>query len=279
MSLESRKADAIPSFSLALETAIAEVLPSDDPLDSLDFDPIEYINNLFPDEANLGEGRLEEFVVSLKHRINDTQDQITKDVRDFSCTRARTEMAVRQAQDSMHELFGKIKAIEEKANQSESIVQEICRDIKSLDFAKKNLTLSIQALRNLHMLTSAVEQLARMVEERQWRDAASLLKAINDLLSLFKDFENVSKIADLTAQVNRYKQQIKTQVFGDFQALVPSSPLLSDRTTQQRLRDECLCIDVLQPEVKTEILSWFSKTLLQPYLAVFAPVTASYSRI
>jgi hypothetical protein len=249
------------------------VLPSDDPLDSADFDPIEYINNLFPDEASLGEGRLDDFVTGLRRRITDTQDQITKDVRDFSCTRARTEVAVSQAQDSMHELFGKIKAIKEKANQSENMVQEICREIKSLDYAKKNLTLSIQALRNLHMLTSAVEQLARMVEERQWRDAASLLKAINDLLSLFKEFENVPKISDVTGQVNRHKQHVKTQVFGDFQSLVPSSPLLSDRTTQQRLREQCLCIDALQPEVKMEMLSWFSKTLLQPYLAVFAPVS------
>ena len=39
------------------------------------------------------------------------------------------------------------------------MVQEICRDIRSLDHAKKHLTSTIIALRNLHMLVSAVGQL------------------------------------------------------------------------------------------------------------------------
>ena len=48
--------------------------------------------------------------------------------------------------------------------QQELMVQEICRDIKSLDYAKKHLTASILALRNLHMLVSAVDQFSRMAE-------------------------------------------------------------------------------------------------------------------
>jgi hypothetical protein len=36
------------------------------------------------------------------------------------------------------------------------MVQDICRDIKKLDFAKKHLTNTITALRRLAMLTSAV---------------------------------------------------------------------------------------------------------------------------
>lgn len=65
----------------------------------------------------------------------------------------------------MAELFSKLKLIKSKADQSEKMVfinnvnhiiiqkvAEISRDIKSLDFAKKNLTTAITAIKRLQML-------------------------------------------------------------------------------------------------------------------------------
>jgi hypothetical protein len=52
----------------------------------------------------------------------------------------------------MQELTQKISEMKEKAEQSEVMVQEICRDIKKLDFAKKNITTTITALHRLAML-------------------------------------------------------------------------------------------------------------------------------
>ena len=56
----------------------------------------------------------------------------------------------------IQELFAKINEIRRKAEQSEVMVQEICRDIKKLDYAKKHLTYTITALRRLAMLINAV---------------------------------------------------------------------------------------------------------------------------
>ena len=42
-----------------------------------------------------------------------------------------------------------IRDIKDKAEQSEQMVHEICRDIKSLDYAKRHLTLTITALKRL----------------------------------------------------------------------------------------------------------------------------------
>lgn len=50
------------------------------------------------------------------------------------------------------ELMSKIREIKTKAEQSETMVQEICRDIKKLDFAKKHITTTITALHRLTML-------------------------------------------------------------------------------------------------------------------------------
>ena len=57
---------------------------------------------------------------------------------------------------AIEELFGKVNDIRRKAEQSEVMVQEICRDIKKLDYAKKHLTQSITALRRFAMLCNAV---------------------------------------------------------------------------------------------------------------------------
>ena len=63
----------------------------------------------------------------------------------------------------IQELFGKINEIRRKAEQSEVMVQEICRDIKKLDYAKKHLTYTITALRRLAMLINAVGTLPSIV--------------------------------------------------------------------------------------------------------------------
>ncbi len=60
------------------------------------------------------------------------------------------------AKAAIEELFGKIREIRRKAEASEIMVQEICRDIRKLDFAKTHLTHTITALRRLAMLVNAV---------------------------------------------------------------------------------------------------------------------------
>jgi uncharacterized protein YecA (UPF0149 family) len=70
----------------------------------------------------------------------------------------------------------KIHEIKTKAEQSESMVQEICRDIKKLDCAKRHITTTITALHRLTMLVSAVEQLQVMASKRQYKEAAAQLE-------------------------------------------------------------------------------------------------------
>jgi len=50
------------------------------------------------------------------------------------------------------ELSHKIQEIKSKAEQTEAMVQDICSDIKKLDFAKKNITTAVTALSRLTML-------------------------------------------------------------------------------------------------------------------------------
>ncbi len=82
----------------------------------------------------------------------------------ISCNKTPTPVIMRRqdldkSKMEIQELFGKINEIRRKAEQSEVMVQEICRDIKKLDYAKKHLTYTITALRRLAMLINAVGKL------------------------------------------------------------------------------------------------------------------------
>lgn len=63
----------------------------------------------------------------------------------------------------MADLFSRIQDIRKKAEVSERMVQEITRDIRSLDYAKKHLTASITTLNHLKMLVGGVDSLQVLV--------------------------------------------------------------------------------------------------------------------
>lgn len=74
--------------------------------------------------------------------------------RGIFCWPCRQDLTAAKA--AIEELFAKISDIRRKAEASEVMVQEICRDIRKLDFAKTHLTHTITALRRLAMLVNAV---------------------------------------------------------------------------------------------------------------------------
>ena len=67
------------TFSPQLESALAEVLPSDDPLDAADFDPVAYMNAKFPTEESLGS--IDAFYDELDARSKSLNEEILQTVR------------------------------------------------------------------------------------------------------------------------------------------------------------------------------------------------------
>ena len=148
-----------------LRSLSSEILPSDDPLDAPNFNPIDYINAKFPHgnpssmllspltslEHSMAD--LDSVTIASKQRIAKTDEEILQSIRDQAHTRSKGGQDFVEAQKHITELYGKIKDIKSKAERSERMVAEICRDIKSLDFAKRNLTTTITTLKRLQMLS------------------------------------------------------------------------------------------------------------------------------
>jgi len=166
---------ATPAASPGPVAAPASTPPPRDAFSSPDFSAVDFINRLFPDEASLAQ--VDPLIDKLRLRVRRVDDEILTAVRSQSTGGARAKADLDQAKDAILELSGRIQDIKSKAAQSEHMVQEICRDIKRLDFAKKHLTSTITALRRLSMLVTAVEQLETLSMRRQYRDSTNLLEA------------------------------------------------------------------------------------------------------
>ncbi len=154
-----------PSSSLSSSTllppevqaAIAEILPSSDPLDDPDFSTVDYINRLFPTEQSLA--NLDDAVSDMRYRVQCIDDDIRRVVRSQTGAGGDAAEALAEAQSAIVQLFSQIRDIKQKAGESEAMVRDITRDIKQLDTAKKNLTAAITTLNHLHMLVGGVTTL------------------------------------------------------------------------------------------------------------------------
>ena len=145
-------------LSQKVQDAIAEVLPSDDPIDQANFDAIEFINQNFPSDDQKSLEKIEPFVTTLSENITKLDGELSSAVQKQATAGHRAAEDIRDANQAIHELFTKIKDIKGKAEQSEVMVAEICKDIKQLDYAKRHIQETITALKRLHMVVTAVEQ-------------------------------------------------------------------------------------------------------------------------
>jgi len=97
---------------------------------------------------------------------------------------------ISSAQQKTMEVIQEIQVIKEKAEKSESLVYEMCKDIKSLDIAKKNLTFSITTLKKFIMMITAINKLVeeQKNEARNYKETSNLISAFDELAIYFKKY-------------------------------------------------------------------------------------------
>ncbi|XP_042483516.1 vacuolar protein sorting-associated protein 53 A [Macadamia integrifolia] len=227
---------------------------------------LEYINQMFPTEASLS--GVEPLMQKIHSEIRHVDAGILAAVRQQSNSGTKAKEDLAAATSAVEELMYKIREIKTKAEQSETMVQEICRDIKKLDFAKKHITTTITALHRLTMLVSAVEQLQVMASKRQYKEAAAQLEAVNQLCSHFEAYRDVPKITELREKFKNIKQILKSHVFSDFSSLGTGKETEETNLLQQ-LSDACLVVDALEPSVREELVKNFCNRELTSYRQIF----------
>ena len=257
--------DACPQFSEEVQNVIASVFPSTDPLEQADFNVVDYINTLFPNEQSLS--NIDEVVGNVESRIADLDYEIKHAVRRQTSAGTEGQQALDEAHIAIQELFAKIKNIKDRAEQSEQMVKKITRDIKQLDQAKRNLTQAITTHNHLHMLMSGVDSLQNLTKKRQYGEAASLLEGILNVMDHFTKYKSIPTVRELTTQVDGLKQQLTQLVMAEFDTAFGANAKAAIHPAV--LREACLVADVLEPSVKRELLKKFIKNQLSEYVVLF----------
>ncbi|KAI3701052.1 hypothetical protein L2E82_45695 [Cichorium intybus] len=227
---------------------------------------MDYINKMFPTEASLS--GVEPLMKKIHSEIRVVDAEILAAVRQQSTSGTKAKEDLAEATGAVKELMYKVREIKTKAEQSETMVQEICRDIKKLDFAKKHITTTITALHRLTMLVSAIEQLQVMASKRQYKEAAAQLEAVNQLCSHFDAYRDIPKITELRDKFKNIKQILKSHVFSDFSSLGTGKEAEESNLLQQ-LSNACLVVDALEPSVREELVKNFCNRELISYKQIF----------
>ena len=147
-----------------------------------DFDPIEFLNQHYNTEQQLVSA-LPALRSAISSRLDRLDESLSTTLRHQAALAPSLARDVVHARNAVLRLIQRIHQVRAQAQKSEEAVLEITRDMKRLDHAKRHLQRTITALKRLHMLLHAAEQLrmAAMVTSDQpipqYRAAAHLVDA------------------------------------------------------------------------------------------------------
>ncbi|XP_054154462.1 vacuolar protein sorting-associated protein 53 homolog [Oppia nitens] len=253
----------------AVQSAIEQILSSDDPLDKTDFNAVEYINGLFPSEQSLS--NIDDVLNRMKQKIRQLDDEIRVVVRGQTNVEDEGKQALESARNVIAQLANRILEIKQQAKQSEQIVNEITSDIKQLDNAKRNLTTSIIMLNNLHILVEGTDRLQEATKKRQYGQSAQILQGVMDVLKQFERHRHIPHISLLAEQVETIRGQLGQQILEDFRNAFegPNSRNSFSQNQLQYLAEGCLAVDILDSKIKRELLTRFVDIELSEYKALF----------
>lgn len=209
-------------------------------------------------------------VPNVSTALRQHQDELAQDISALVAAQTTSDNdSVRRIQDAkleLAELFAKIEGVRERALQTERAITEMTADIKRLDSTKRNLTLSMTALKRLQMLTTAYEQLRGLSKSRQYRECAHLLQAVIQLMAHFKSYRSIDQIAALSKNVADLQRELLEQVCEDFEVTFAKAEVAQKKGM---LSEACQVMDALGDHARSRLVTWYCNTQLREYRQVF----------
>ncbi|KAJ2009809.1 Vacuolar protein sorting-associated protein 53 [Coemansia thaxteri] len=236
-------------------------------LDSAEFATELYLDRLFVDESSL-EG-VDVAAENLRRRLLAVTQDIRQLLRAQSNDNSKQQtQSLEATKDAIGELYTRISEMKAKARTSERMVLDITQDIKSLDFAKRNLTQTTTTMKRLQMLIGAVAQLRHLKEQSKYYEASQLLQAISGLREGFAGFGRVRQIAALNESADALQRSLASQAFQEVERGFDAQGMLVGDA--RVMRDACLCAQAsLGDEQRDKFVSFYCELQLRAYSAIF----------
>ncbi|KAL8990238.1 MAG: hypothetical protein Q9177_001064 [Variospora cf. flavescens] len=239
-------------------------VPNPSSLDSAEYNPIDHLNAIFSHPSTLSS------ISKTSSALSKHQDEIEREISNLvqrqSISDVQSVRSIQAAKNDLAELFRKVEDVRARALQTEEAITEMTADIKRLDNTKRNLTLSMTALKRLQMLTTAYEQLRGLSSSRQYRDCAQLLQAVIQLMAHFKSYRSIDQIATLGRNVSDLQRELLEQICEDFEVTFAKAEVAQRRGM---LAEACLVMDSLGDNACSRLITWYCNTQLREYRQVF----------
>lgn len=229
-----------------------------------DYDPIDHLNSIFSHPSTLSSAP------KVSRALASYQYELDNDITSLEAKQATSDedsiQRIKAAQAELADLLEKIENVRERALQTEQTITEMTADIKRLDGTKRNLTLSMTALKRLQMLTTAYEQLRNLCKTRQYKECAQLLQAVVQLMAHFKSYRSIDQIAVLGRKVADLQREMLEQVSEDFETAFSKGEVVQKRAM---LGEACLVMDSLGENARSRLITWYCNTSLREYRQIF----------
>jgi hypothetical protein len=229
-----------------------------------EYDPVNHLNAIFSHPATLAS--VSATAEALRSYQDDLDEDIAAFVKDQAASDADSVARIQAAKAELADLFGRIESVRARALQTEQTITDMTADIKRLDSTKRNLTLSMTALKRLQMLTTAYEQLRSLSRSRQYRECAQLLQAVIQLVAHFKSYRSIDQIATLSRNVADLQGELLEQICEDFEVVFAKGEV---GQRKGMLSEACLVMDALGDHARTRLINWYCNTQLREYRQVF----------
>ena len=229
-----------------------------------DYNPLDHLNAIFSHSSTLSS--ISQTSHALQSYQNDLDDQIAEQLEFQATSDVESVRRIQTAKAELSDLFKRVESVRERALQTEQAITEMTAEIKRLDGTKRNLTLSMTALKRLQMLTTAYEQLRSLIKTRQYEECAQLVQAVIQLMAHFKSYRSIDQIATLSRNVAELQRELLEQVCEDFEVTFAKGEVAQRRGM---LTEACHVMDALGDEARQRLTNWYCNTQLREYRQVF----------
>jgi hypothetical protein len=231
---------------------------------TVEYDPITHLNAIFSHPSTLAS------IASTAAALQNHQNDLSTSISALAAAQAYSDdsslQRMQSAKVELAQLFRKIESVRTRAIETEQTITSMTADIKRLDGTKRNLTLSMTALKRLQMLTTAYEQLRGLAKTRQYRECASLLQAVLQLMKHFNSYRSIDQIATLSRNVAELQRELLEQVCEDFEIAFAKGEVGNMKAV---LGEACLVMDALGENSRARLVTWYVNTQLREYRQVF----------
>lgn len=227
------------------------------------FSAVDFLDSQFSDEQSLG--NLDGFLADLQDSIKKVDESLLGAVKAQSVMGSQVGNDLNNSKAAMGLLFTKVVEIKDRASHSETMINEICHDIRALDNAKRNITLSIKSVQWLQELESGVSRLQKLCDDNNYKEAGPLLQATTQLFSHFEDKTEIPSLQQLAAQFNAIRSQLTNKIMETFPSYDPSM----DGPPSDDMAAACLGIDAIGEEGPRQFVKTFIQNQLDKYQRKF----------